>query len=198
MDESIETDPSIILYHKIDTWRPARFHIELIENRVELQDDNLNLFGLSEPKQLSFLNFPDHEPINLHNTYSYFTAELVLASKIKIQSRTVYDMCLMFAEVGGLYDFMMLSFAGLMGSISKRFLHAALIEKLFKRVKRGGKSQHGFDEGDIRSQQQQAKNQVFEHFSFPAAFILKYTCRIGKCCRTKREKRYHKALQRGN
>ena len=56
----------------------------LDENQIELQDDNLNFFGLSEPKTLKFLNFPDQPKPYLTYYGRVFDAHIYLSPKIKI------------------------------------------------------------------------------------------------------------------
>lgn len=50
---------------------------------------------------------------------------------MEIQKRVVYNILMMFGDVGGLYDFFGLFFATIFGLISQNLLLARMVEKLF-------------------------------------------------------------------
>ena len=52
---------------------------------------------------------------------------LTLSSKVTIQKRVVYDIFMMFGDVGGLYDFIIISFTSLFGFWSEHFMRASLV-----------------------------------------------------------------------
>ena len=52
-----------------------------------------------------------------------------------MQKRVVYDLFMMFGDVGGLNDFLALVLASLFGLASERLLMASLVQKLFKIAK---------------------------------------------------------------
>ena len=54
-----------------------------------------------------------------------------LSQKVTRQRRVVYDIFMMFGDVGGLNDFLVLIFSGLFGFISNTFLDASLVKELF-------------------------------------------------------------------
>ena len=100
-----------------DSWLP----LLMFENSFEL--DYLNLEA--SPK-ISSLNTPDGE----HQEFS-FQVYFVLSNEITIQRRVVYDVLMMFGDVGGLYDFLILLFAGIFDAYSSKLKNLALIKNLF-------------------------------------------------------------------
>ena len=55
-----------------------------------------------------------------------------LSDKIIIQQRVVYDVFMMFGDVGGLYDFISLLLSSILSTSSQRFLLASIATKLFR------------------------------------------------------------------
>ena len=62
----------------------------------------------------------------------YFTVAIYLSTEIKYQKRVVYDIFMMFGEVGGLRDFFILGLNPLFGLFSDQFLMASIVSKLFR------------------------------------------------------------------
>ena len=105
------------------------------EFRIELQDDFINFMGLAAPKEIEFLNFYEVtekfsvvSDLAVHVSY---LVEFTLSDRIVVQQRVVYDIFMMFGEVGGLNDFLVLVLASIFGPFSEKFLQVSLIEKLF-------------------------------------------------------------------
>ena len=87
------------------------------EYRIELQDDSINFMGLSEPKQINYLNFADVSKDSpwIDNPLSI---RIFLSQKVTLQTRKVHDIFMMFGEVGGLYDFLVLGLSTVLGFFS--------------------------------------------------------------------------------
>ena len=108
-------------------------HIFLDEFRAHLHDDSINLMGLSEPKELNYVNFAKgstdwpfpEQPLSI---------EIFLSKKVLMQKRIVLDIFMMFGEVGGLYDFLALILRSFLEFFSERLLLASLVGKLFYRA----------------------------------------------------------------
>ena len=100
------------------------------EFRVSLNDRKLDLLGIHEPDTFEFLNFSDFVA-DSSLTHGTINIDIMLSQKVTIQNRIMYDFAMMFGDVGGLYDFINLSLAALVGFFSKNFLVASLIQKLF-------------------------------------------------------------------
>jgi len=99
----------------------------LIENRVELHDDRINLLGMTEPKKLSYLNLSDKVTYyDVHNN-SHFTVFFSLSKTVVIQKRKVYDAAMMLGDVGGLYDFFCITLSLVLAPIAETFLKASLV-----------------------------------------------------------------------
>ena len=56
---------------------------------------------------------------------------LNISNKVQIQKRVVYDILMMFGDVGGLNDFAGLFLATFFGYFAENFMVARMIEKLF-------------------------------------------------------------------
>ena len=91
--------------------------------------------GLSEPKELNYLNFDksslkvshrgfDHQP--------YFSVMISLSNEVTVQKRIVYDMFMLFGDIGGLRDFLALILASVFGLFSEHLKTADLISRLFR------------------------------------------------------------------
>ena len=104
-----------------------------------------------------------------------------------IQKRVVYDIFMMFGEVGGLYDFYVIFLAFFFGFFSEHFLVAELVQKLFRRISTERKNQ-------VKAMPSQPKR-AFKSFLFPPWFILAQACTKGKCPRDK--KMQNRALNEG-
>ena len=60
VEETLEDTMRIVLDLKVELDKPVRKNLYLDEYRTVLQDDNLNFMGLSDPKEISYLNFAYH------------------------------------------------------------------------------------------------------------------------------------------
>lgn len=100
-----------------------------MEHRAELHDNRINFMGLSEPKQLNYLNIDDQ----LVEITSAATNQLTgtsflfeLSSKVVIEKRIVYDLFHLFGDVGGLFDFFVLLIGSIFSYSSQTLLQSAL------------------------------------------------------------------------
>ena len=89
--------------------------------------------GLAVPKTVQYLNFAESslEYSNLSTT-AKFEASMTLSTKVTIQKRSVYDIFMMFGEVGGLRDFIVLVLTPFLSLFSERFLLASIVSKLYR------------------------------------------------------------------
>ena len=83
--------------------------------------------GMSSPKELNYLNYADAVIEEKDFTGIPFTVYVTLSRKVYIYQRVVYDIFMMFGEVGGLWDFISLGLAPLFLAFSQCFLHAELV-----------------------------------------------------------------------
>ena len=58
-DETLKKLPNYLLETKIDLEKPQSKVYTLEEHRTELQDDSINFMGLTEPKEINYLNFAE-------------------------------------------------------------------------------------------------------------------------------------------
>ena len=58
-NETLQTIRNVLLLTTIDLEKPQAKHYYLEENRTELQDDSINFMGLTEPKEINYLNFAE-------------------------------------------------------------------------------------------------------------------------------------------
>ena len=130
-----------------------------------MNDDNINMMGLTQPKTLDYLNFRE-ATLNLPQQYSpqVFTVTMSLAKKVIIQKRSVYNMMMLFGDVGGLYDFFVVAIAMIFGFVSERFMLASVLPKLFHQIK-------------LTKEQKETEiiNQI-KPLSFPFSFLILYAC----------------------
>ena len=63
--------------------------------------------------------------------FPYFTIGLSISNKVHIQKRIVYDILMMFGDVGGLNDFAGLFLATVFGYFSEDLMIAKMTDKLF-------------------------------------------------------------------
>ena len=137
--------------------------------------------GLAEPKTVSYLNFAE----NFHDLPTHgsakFSATMFLSTKVTIQKRTVYDIFMMFGEVGGLRDFIFLILAPFLSLFSERFLLASIVSKLYHiRDPRGTTRSEDYSMNPAAQ-----KKPLFEPLNFSTSFILAHACSIGWCLREK-------------
>ena len=59
-----------------------------------------------------------------------------LSSKVVVQKRIIYDILMMFGDVGGLYDFLVLGLSTIFSFFSEHLMTASLIKSLFRVVQR--------------------------------------------------------------
>ena len=104
------------------------------EFNAELHDDRINFMGLNEPKIINYLN-PDDLIIETPETLSqmqYGTCfALSISNVVTKQKRVVYDIFMLFGDVGGLYDFIFLILASVLGFWSEAFMRSSLVQKLY-------------------------------------------------------------------
>ena len=125
--------PVAVFYKKISLDEPQHIFIDLDEVRNELFDDKLNLLGLAPPKLLDYFNISEKErPFPIGTEATPFSVELSLSRKIIVQQRIVYDIFMLFGDVGGLYDFVKLGLASIFGFFSTRLLTADLVQQLYR------------------------------------------------------------------
>mmetsp|Transcript_47924 Transcript_47924/g.63427 ORF Transcript_47924/g.63427 Transcript_47924/m.63427 type:complete len:164 (+) Transcript_47924:349-840(+) len=88
--------------------------------------------GLSEPKTLSYLNT---DPIVVDQSAFGYQAPLTitvsLSSKVVKQKRMVYDIFMLFGDVGGFYDFFVIALATIFGATSEKLRVADLVSQLY-------------------------------------------------------------------
>ena len=108
------------------------FHY-LGESRAMLFDDRVNFLGLTEPKEINYLTvtpgkelYPDAYPNATNFVFS-------LSKEVNVQRRVVYDVFMMFGDVGGLLDFILIIFRPMIFYISGSFMSASLVTRLFHR-----------------------------------------------------------------
>ena len=125
--------PSMIL--KIDPHKPKHYACTFDETRLEFQDNPLDPIGLFEPTKIKFFNYNDctEQDINLDMDFAIF---IRLSNKVQIQKRVVYNILMMFGDVGGLNDFLCLFLATVFGYFSENLLVAEMIQKLFHFTKK--------------------------------------------------------------
>ena len=88
--------------------------------------------GLSEPKSITFLNTDSSvEYLPDTNFLANFSVYINLSHKVIIQKRVVYDIFMMFGDVGGLRDFLYLFLTSVFGFFSDEFLNASILRRLF-------------------------------------------------------------------
>ena len=132
-----ESDPlitkgKIAVYQQLgpDVRVPRAFRLELNEYSAELHDDRVNLLGLNEPKIVKYLNFDPiirELPRTISQIQSGTSFAINLSSNVTKQKRVVYDIFMMFGDVGGLYDFVFLILSSALGYWSESFMRSSLV-----------------------------------------------------------------------
>ena len=89
-------------------------------------DDFFNFMGLSESRQISYLNF-DANPLEVHMDYKDPTLILGLSQKVIKQKRIVYDIFQLFGDVGGFNDFFILFASIITGFYTDKLMEASLV-----------------------------------------------------------------------
>ena len=111
---------------------PKSYVIEVEEYNTELYDDKLNFMDLSNSKEISYFSTGDRIIEFPFNEDSSDNSDILgLSKKVTMQKRIVYDVFMMFGDVGGLNDFLILACGSLFGFFSQRFMLASLVESLF-------------------------------------------------------------------
>ena len=95
-----------------------------------------------------------------------------LSSKVTKQKRVVYNVFMMFGDVGGLYDFFVLALASVFGLASEHFMFASLVSKLFRVA----------DTSDLALPSGALLDQ-FKPLSFSKTFVLAHAFSLGCCPR---------------
>ena len=104
----------------------------LNEYQVRLHDDRFNFMGLGEVKEVNFLNFdPFVEALPALDLFENWSIILTLSPKVIYQKRIVYDVFMMFGDVGGLNDFLAIICAPGLGLLSEGFMLASIVKSLF-------------------------------------------------------------------
>ena len=90
--------------------------------------------GLSEPKELNYLNFDKSSLKVSHRGFDqpHFSVMISLSNEVTVQKRIVYDMFMLFGDIGGLRDFLALILASVFGLFSEHLKTADLISRLFR------------------------------------------------------------------
>ena len=90
--------------------------------------------GLSEPKELNYLNFDKSSLKVSHRSFDqpHFSVMISLSNEVTVQKRIVYDMFMLFGDIGGLRDFLALILASVFGLFSEHLKTADLISRLFR------------------------------------------------------------------
>ena len=57
IEETLQSNLHLLVITPVNLDKPVSKFLFLDEERTELQDDNINMMGLSEPKRLNYLNF---------------------------------------------------------------------------------------------------------------------------------------------
>ena len=130
----IEEDPresqmEILLWHKINE-KPFQLVKELVEYQTELNDNTFNFMGMTEPRKISYLNF-DANQNSIELSTQYSTILLSLSSKVVKQKRIVYDIFMLFGDIGGVKDFLFFNSSFVFGIFSKKLMEASLVTNLF-------------------------------------------------------------------
>ena len=104
-----------------------------------------------------------------------------LSTKVNIQKRTVYDIFMMFGEVGGLRDFIFLILAPFLSLFSERFLLASIVSKLYRiRDPRGSVRSEDYSMNPAAKQKP-----LSQPLEFSTSFLLAHACSIGWCLKDK-------------
>ena len=90
--------------------------------RTELYDDRVNFMGLASAKELRYLNIAETPESMPDGMFGHFTVMLSLTDKVIKQKRVVYDVFMMFGDVGGLKDFVGIFFSAIFCFFSEQFL----------------------------------------------------------------------------
>ena len=90
--------------------------------RTELYDERLNFMGLAPPKELQYLNIGETVDSMPDGMFGHFTIMVTLSDKVIMQKHVIYDVFMMFGDVGGLRDFIGLFLSAIFGFFSERFL----------------------------------------------------------------------------
>jgi len=103
---------------------------------VSLQDRIWQLF--TEPEEFTMLNFDTESfkqsgastlPTDKPNYYSLVIERNALK---KIQKRVVYDLLTMFGDIGGIQDFIYLTFSFLVGTFNAKSFDIRKVQTLFR------------------------------------------------------------------
>ena len=105
---------------------------------MSLLDDRINFLGLSEAKEISFLNFDNliAEDLSLSQRRD-LSLVFTISQKVIHQKRIVYDTFMMLGDVGGLNDFFLIILTASIGLFSERLMYAKLVETLFMQLETG-------------------------------------------------------------
>ena len=179
-EKSLEQVVNELLILNIKLDKVYSLDLTLEETRVELQDDILNPQGLIEPTEIKYLNF---------NKYFYeyqskynpgFTIQLRLDNTIQIQKRVVYNLLMMFGDVGGFHDIIRWLLPTIFTFFADKFIKADLIQNLFRVSEQ--QSSNG------RTQDQQSYTELLSDIKrthLSSCNVLVRACSFGICMRYK-------------
>ena len=88
--------------------------------------------GLEEPKEFNYLNLSDSYKINSNPFGNSTNITISLSKKVNYQKRIVYDIFMMFGDVGGLNDFLGVLLSSFFGLFSDYLLNGAMVRKMFR------------------------------------------------------------------
>ena len=90
--------------------------------------------GLEEPKEFDYLNISDNYKVSSNSIDNSTKIWISLSKKINYQKRIVYDIFMMFGDVGGLNDFLGLLISPIFGLFSEFLLSGDMVKKMFHTV----------------------------------------------------------------
>lgn len=110
-----------------------------------------------------------------------------LSKKVVYQKRTVYDIFMMFGDVGGLNDFLGVLLSSVFGLFSDSLLNGAMVKKMFQSV-----SPKSYGNQPSRSYQIENLKKTYkgiEPIKISKLFLLLRACTYEKCPRDKKKKK---------
>ena len=115
----------LLLVHSMD--EPKMYEITLDEYRASFQDSQVNFMGLEKPKEFEYLNFSDSHRVKSNNYDRATWIIISLSKKVIHQKRNVYNIFMMFGDVGGLNDFLCLLISPVFGLFSDYLLNGDMV-----------------------------------------------------------------------
>ena len=87
--------------------------------------------GFAKSKEINYINFNKLVREQTVNPYGEFGFFFNISNRIVIQKRTVYTLLMMFGDVGGLSDFLVLGLSAFFTMYEEPMMLASMVEKLF-------------------------------------------------------------------